>query len=107
MDPAIVEFVLESGWHEARSWYFNSPEWVTWWKGLNVPDGEGSSWDLSIEGNSKTRDSVTLWAHQVHNGQWLTFSKAKFSGNHCTVYALGNLDRLQPGDRVTFRWLKD
>lgn len=94
VDPAIVEFVLESRINHI------------WWKGLNVPDGEGSSWDLSIE-DSKTQDSVTLWAPQVHNGQWLTFSKSIFFGKHCPVYVLGNLDRLQPGDRVTFHWLQD
>lgn len=106
VDPAVVEFVLELGWHEQIHAYFNNWEWVTWWKGLNVPDGEGNSWDIWVEDN-KIRDSVALWAHQVHNGQWLTFSKAKFFGKHCPVYILGNLDRLQPGDRVTFRWLKD
>jgi hypothetical protein len=94
VDSKSVEFVLEAG-----------PQ-VTWWKGLRVPDGEGSSWMIETEG-AKRRDSVSLWANQVHNGQELIFHKAKFLGAHRIAYRLGDLGRIVPGSRVTFRWYAD
>lgn len=85
-----------------------------WWgKWLNVPDGEGTgaNWTISTGapwfGGRKTIDSVALWSHQVHNGQLLTFSKAKGLGVAAAVYQLGGLDRLQPNSRVTFTWVAD
>jgi len=90
----IVEFVLQSG------------SGITWWKGLNVPDGGGSSWDIYTQ-DSRTQDSVALWAGQVNNGQVLTFSKAKIFGIHFPVYTLGGLNRIKPGSRVIIRWMKD
>ncbi|MFD4420856.1 tyrosinase family protein [Agromyces sp. NPDC058484] len=89
-----VDFVLESG-----------PN-VGSWKGLRVPDGEGSSWLISTDGADR-RASVGLWAHQVRNGQRLIFYKAKGLGAKSTVYRLADLERLAPGTRVTFRWLAD
>jgi hypothetical protein len=96
---AAVDFVLTS---------------TLWWgKWLNVPDGEGTgaNWTISTGapwfGGRKTVDSVALWAHQVRNGQVLTFSKAKALGVAWPVYQLGGLDRLPPHSRVTFTWVAD
>ena len=50
---------------------------------------------------------MTIWADQVHNGQELVFHKAKFLGSRQVVYRVGDLGRLAPGSRVTFRWLSD
>jgi hypothetical protein len=94
VDPAAVEFVLETV----------TP--VDWWKAIRVPDGLGNSWLIETDGNKRS-DRVTLWAEQVHNGQQLIFHKAKQWGAKRIVYRLGDLDRLPPGSRVTFRWLKD
>lgn len=94
VEPASVEFVLET-----------APA-ITWWKGLRVPDGEGNSWLIETQDNTH-RAAMTLWADQVHNGQELVFHKAKFLGSHRVVYRLGDLGRLAPGSRVTFRWLSD
>jgi hypothetical protein len=90
----IVEFVLEA-----------APN-ITWWKGIRVPDGEGNSWMIETQDATRTA-SVTLWAQQVQNGQELIFHKAKFAGAHRIVYRLGDLGRLPPGSRVTFRWRND
>ena len=98
-----VEFRLESG-----------PA-VTWWKGLTVPDGEGGRWAVWTRdgrfggdpGRGTAGPAVRLWAHQVRNGQRLTFAKAKFLGIPADVYTLGGLEGLRPGERVTFRWLED
>jgi hypothetical protein len=79
---------------------------VTWKKVLNLPDGEGNSWDIIAEGaNAEGRNG--LWASQVKNGQFLTFSKAKFLGAMAPVLRLGDLEHLRGGDRVTFRWVSD
>jgi hypothetical protein len=85
---------------------------LRWGKWLNVPDGEtGNSWTLSTGapwfGPLKSSDSVSLWAHQVHNGQVLTFSKAKGLGQGVPVYVLGGLGQLKPNSRVTFTWIQD
>jgi hypothetical protein len=96
VSPAAVEFVLSSG--------------LSWYKSINVPDGGGSSWEIYTGfflPVSRTSDRVALWAGQVHNGQVLTFSKAKFLGAHWPIYTLGNLDFLSPGSRVTFTWTRD
>ncbi|WP_372672732.1 hypothetical protein [Amycolatopsis kentuckyensis] len=92
--PDAVEFRLVAG------------EGITWWKGLYVPDGEphGSGWEIWTEG-TRTSDSVALWAHQVNNGQDIELRKAKFLTQY--RYALGGLDRLAPGSRVTFQWTQD
>jgi hypothetical protein len=95
---AAVEFVIASD--------------LWWWKELNVPDGEtGSSWNIhtgaATFGGRRFTDSVALWAHQVHNGQLLTFSKAKTFALLSNTYRLGGLDRLPPLSRVTFRWTQD
>jgi hypothetical protein len=82
-----------------------------WWKELNVPDGEGSSWNIHTGagtfGGRRFTDSVALWAHQVHNGQVLTFKKAKTLGLLSNTYILGRLDRLPPLSRVSFDWRQD
>ncbi|MFF3584980.1 hypothetical protein [Streptomyces mirabilis] len=82
-----------------------------WWKEINVPDGLGSAWDIHTGagtfGGRRFRDTVGLWADQVHNGQWLTFRKAKTVGLLSDTYLLRGLERLPAGSRVTFTWLKD
>jgi len=92
--PNTVEFVLESA------------SFITWWKGLAVPDGLGSSWEIWTQDNRKS-DRISLWADQVRNGQSLEFRKAKALGIHTGMYLLGGLERLAGGSRVTFRWLQD
>lgn len=94
VDPATVEFVLESG-----------PR-ITWWKAIRVPDGEGNSWLIETQDDKKS-DSVSLWANQVHNGQALIFHKAKAFGAKRIRYRLGDLSILPPGSSVTFRWIRD
>jgi hypothetical protein len=79
---------------------------ITWWKGLLVPDGLGSSWEIWTE-NATTAGETSLWANQVHNQQLLEFKKAKLFGVHTGVYQLGDLGRLAPGTRVTFQWAQD
>jgi hypothetical protein len=97
-EPA-VEFVLASD--------------LWWWKELNVPDGEtGSSWNIhtgagGFWGGRRFNDSVALWAHQVRNGQILTFKKAKTLGLLSNTYKIGGLEQLPPLARVTFRWIQD
>ena len=79
---------------------------VGWKKVLNMPDGEGNSWDIVAEGTN-AEASNGLWASQIKNGQFLTFSKAKFLGAMAPVLRLGDLQHLRGGDRVTFRWVRD
>ena len=81
---------------------------ITWEKRLNMPDGQGSSWDLIARDNIRCATN-TLWANQVLNGQSLTFSKAKFLGAMTPVHTLplSSLGSLPPGTRVTFTWMKD
>lgn len=94
--PDTVEFALALG-----------PN-VTWLKQLNMPDGQGSSWNIRAEGSGLTATaSNTLWASQVHNGQKLTFAKAKAFGALTNVLQLGDLQGLKPGSRITFTWMKD
>jgi hypothetical protein len=98
VDPSTVQFLLELG------------AAVDWWKRINVPDGQGSSWDIWAQGPFGQRigdDGVSLWSGQVNNGQVLTFGKAKFAGEHCDIYRLGDLGRIAPGSRVHFEWMRD
>ncbi|MCW7541177.1 hypothetical protein OOT46_25530 [Aquabacterium sp. A7-Y] len=69
---------------------------------LTMPDGLGSAWDIVATGAVAGRNS--LWAHQVDNGQSLTFKKPKGAGLIADVYYVGDLGGLSPGSRVTFRW---
>lgn len=99
VSPEVVEF---------RIW---SERW--WWKEINVPDGEtGSSWNIHTGqtwgGGRQFEDTVGLWAHQVRNGQALSFRKAKTAGLVSTTYLLRHLETvLHPGSRVTFYWERD
>lgn len=94
VDPSVVEFVIET------------PANIAWYKGITVPDGTGAKWVIWTR-DRRHRDTITLWAHQVINGQSLRFAKAGFLGFWKDVYDLGGLDRLPPGSRVTFRWVRD
>lgn len=97
VDPATVEFVLAS-----------APE-VTWWKGVTIPDGEGSSWEISTE--------ASWWGAQGGPAGAVGAPGAAWAGAHLqqgqgvrdppAMYTLSDLGRLQPGDRVTFRWVRD
>jgi hypothetical protein len=95
VDPQVVEFRLEL-----------DPGSTGWRKAINMPDGLGSSWDIVADGRGASA-SNGLWADQVHNGQVLTFRKAKFLGIMWDVLTMGDLDGLGAGDQVTFRWMKD
>jgi hypothetical protein len=77
-----------------------------WRKIVNMPDGQGSSWDIAVDGRGNIAEN-SLWANQVTNGQVLTFRKAKWLGLIMDVLRLGSLEHLQPGDRVTFQWMRD
>jgi hypothetical protein len=93
----VVEFVLELG------------NGITWWKAINMPDGEGNDWDIECQDNNRIA-SNGLWAGQVRNGQCLTFKKAKFGGRHqsnAEGYKLCNLEKLIPGTKVIFTWIRD
>ena len=69
-----------------------------------MPDGEGNNFIIEAEGReSDGRDG--LWAPQVLNGQALTFFKAK--PGMIPVLAIGALEALRGGDRVTFDWVRD
>lgn len=95
VDPQAVEFWLEL-----------DPASTGWRKTINMPDGLGSSWDIVADGRGTSAYNA-LWADQVHNGQTLTFRKAKFLGVMWDVLGLGDLAGIRAGDRVTFRWMKD
>ena len=94
VDPATVEFVLESG-----------PQ-VTWWKAIRVYDADGNSTLIETQEGRK-RDSTSLPANQVSSVQPLVFHKAKFLGAKRIRYRLGDLGILPPGSRATFRWIRD
>jgi hypothetical protein len=102
----VVEFALQPGSD------------ITWFKAMNVPDPNGHGWTVCVqdgqfgigENDCETgeyRQSVPQWAGERLRGLAITFSKAKFLGNHWPVYRLGNLDQIPGGSRVTFHWLKD
>jgi hypothetical protein len=92
--PDAVEFVLQSA------------PWITWWKQVVVPNGLGGRFILETK-NDKHEDRNGLWAHEVHNGQRLDFWAGGFLGFGRWVGSLGNLERLPPGSRITFRWVQD
>ena len=92
--PGAVEFVLRSA------------PWITWWKQLILPDGDGHFWTLETK-NDKHEDRNGLWVHQSQNGQSLNFWAGGAFGLGRHVATLGNLDRLPPGCRITFLWLED
>ena len=75
---------------------------------LNMPDGEGNSWDIVIDPHEgRYEDHNGLWAWQVHNGQHLSLWKPGFLGFNRWVLNISHLDGLQPRDRVVFTWLAD
>ncbi|SDP65181.1 hypothetical protein SAMN04487914_12355 [Arthrobacter sp. ok909] len=84
-----------------------------WFKRINVPDGEGSSWNIWTGaawpwGARRFDDEVALWAHQANNGQHLTFLKAKTLGLMSETYTMKvDPSWLVPGCRVTFTWEAD
>lgn len=81
---------------------------ITWEKRMNLPDGQGSSWNLVVK-DQKVCDTNSLWANQVTNGQSLTFFKARTFGVVRQVHAIpmSTLGPLPGGSRVTFTWLRD
>lgn len=91
---SVVEFDLVAG-----------PQ-VTWWKGIDVPDGLGKHKILEVQDLKRTA-STFLPASTVTNGQSLEIMKAKALGVHTGMYLLGGLDALMPGDKVTFQWTQD
>jgi hypothetical protein len=107
-DGDIIDLVIESGVVPANTVEFvlEAASNVRWWKALRVPDGLGSSWEIWTQNDTKS-GRVSLWSHQVANGQSLEFKKAKVAGIHTGMYLLGGLDRLAGGSRVTFRWVQD
>jgi hypothetical protein len=89
-----VEFVLQTA------------PWITWWKQIVIPNGLGGRFTLETK-NDKHEDRNGLWAHELHNGQSLEFWAGGFFGLGRHVANLGNLHRLPPGSRITFRWVQD
>jgi len=77
-----------------------------WKKAINLPDGEGNSWDIEAEGRGGWAENG-IWANQVNNGQKLTFKKAKMLGRMPPVLELGDLGGLRRGDVVEFHWDRD
>lgn len=82
---------------------------VTWWKALNVPNGQGNSSDLICENNTR-KSTISILAKNIQNIKTLTFKKAKEFGRKETNiqgFKLHDLDGLTPGSRVTFKWVQD
>jgi len=77
-----------------------------WAKAIIMPDGEGSQWVIEAKGHGASATNG-LWAHQVKNGQVLTFRKPGFWGIWGDAIQIGYLEDLDPGDRVVFTWNKD
>ncbi|WP_141753696.1 MULTISPECIES: hypothetical protein [Streptomyces] len=77
-----------------------------WAKAIIMPDGLGSQWEIRAQGRGASA-SNGLWAHQVQNGQVLTFRKPKMFGIWVDVIQIGFLGALDPGDRVVFTWRHD
>lgn len=77
-----------------------------WAKEIVMPDGEGSKWVIKAQGRGASATNG-LWAHQVNNGQVLTFRKMGFVGTWRDAIEIGYLEDLDPGDRVVFTWNKD
>jgi hypothetical protein len=95
VQPEIVSFRLVIG-HTASGWA----------KVIVMPDGGGSEWEIKAQHTGGSAGSA-LWAQQVQNGQVLTFRKPKGFGFWHDVIEIGFLEDLDPGDRVTFIWLRD
>jgi hypothetical protein len=94
VDSSIVEFVLDRG------------PGIDWYKQLTIYDGTGASFRIgSKDKQPPVRES--LWSGQVKNGQPIRFTKAGFLGYWKDSYLLFGLERLAPGTRVTFRWVRD
>jgi len=91
----VVEFMLVIG-NDSSGWE----------KSINMPDGEGNSWNIKVGGRQNSAASG-IWAPQVKNGQALTFSKPKEFGRWYNVLTQGYLEDLQAGDRVVFTWERD
>jgi hypothetical protein len=89
-----VEFVLQSA------------PWITWWKQVVVPNGHGGHFILETK-DDKHEDRNGLWADEINNGQQLSLWAGGFWGIGRPVADLGNLQRLPPGSRITFRWVQD
>ena len=111
-DGDLVRVLVEPGILRSEVVEVRITSTLWWWKEINIPDGEtGSSWNIHTGavwgGGRRFVDSVGLWAHQVRNGQRLSFRKAKTGGLVSTTYTLGGLERLSGGSRVTFNWLRD
>jgi hypothetical protein len=88
-----VEFVMRN--HSSSGWP----------KGFILRDGEGSEWtEIATPGKDAGNG---LWAQQVRNGQVLTLIKAKTWGWMTPIISLGDMEKLQSGDRVTFTWTQD
>jgi hypothetical protein len=68
VDPSAVEFVAVNNTDSG------------WWKGVEVPDGQGSSWAIQVDGRFGG-GMVPLWAQQVNNGQQLTFQEGEVPRN--------------------------
>jgi hypothetical protein len=109
-DPADwIEYTIEHGVAAADSVLFRlrmTGATSGWRKILQVPDGEGNTFPIDLNGQY-TAGEVSLWANQVRNGQALTFEKAKTWGQMTPVHQLGELQFLQAGDVVEFRWVRD
>jgi hypothetical protein len=78
-------------------------------KAIIMPDGEpggGSQWVIEAQGRGASATNG-LWAHQVKNGQVLTFRKPGFLNIWSDAIQIGYLEDLDPGDRVVFTWNKD
>jgi hypothetical protein len=90
---AAVQFVLDA-----------APA-VTGYKGIQIWDSRGNGQLIATEGTKKT-DSIMVSAGWMPGGT-LDFEKAGGLGWHYIAYNLPNLTNLQPGTRVTFKWIQD
>ncbi|MFE9771020.1 hypothetical protein ACFYOV_04925 [Streptomyces sp. NPDC005931] len=78
-----------------------------WWKTLVLRDGEGGSWNITIDPSGGVMEAHNgLWAHQVNNGQALSLYKPKQFGLSTWVLDILHLENLTAGRRVTFTWLQ-
>ncbi|WP_327595307.1 hypothetical protein [Streptomyces chartreusis] len=78
-----------------------------WKKTLVLRDGEGGSWDITINPSGGVMEAHNgLWTHQVGNGQALSLYKAKQFGLMTWVLDISHLEHLAAGSRVTFTWLQ-
>jgi hypothetical protein len=109
-DPADhISYVVEKNAVGAEAVEFRLVVGYTssgWAKAIIMPDGEGSQWVIEAQGRGASATNG-LWAHQVKNGQVLTFRKPGFWGIWRDTIQIGYLEDLDPGDRVVFTWNKD